>query len=94
MEAVAPTVPRYPLNQDVRDMIYKKDRFWNGIRSFLNARGFVEVQTPALEVTVGGDDARPFLTYHNAFDLDVKLRISIGELLQKRLMVAGLEKTF
>jgi lysyl-tRNA synthetase class 2 len=82
------------LNPDVRDMIYKKDRFWNSVRGFLKERGFVEVQTPVLEVTPGGGDARPFLTHHNALDLDVKLRISMGELWQKRLMVAGLEKTF
>jgi lysyl-tRNA synthetase class 2 len=81
-------------NEDVKDMIYKKDRFWNSVRGFLRERGFVEVQTPALETTPGGGDARPFMTHHNALDLDVKLRISMGELWQKRLMVAGLEKTF
>lgn len=82
------------LNQDVREMIYKKDKFWNAVRFFLKDRGFVEVQTPVLEVTAGGGDARPFLTHHNALDLELKLRISMGELWQKRLMVAGLEKTF
>ena len=82
------------LNQDVREMIYKKDKFWNSVRFFLKDHGFVEVQTPALEVTAGGGDARPFLTHHNALDLELKLRISMGELWQKRLMVAGLEKTF
>lgn len=81
-------------NTDVKEMIYKKDKFWNSVRSFLRERGFVEVQTPVLETTPGGGDARPFLTHHNALDLDVKLRISMGELWQKRLMVAGLEKTF
>lgn len=81
-------------NEGVREMIYKKDRFWNSVRSFLRERGFVEVQTPVLETTPGGGDARPFMTHHNALDLDVKLRISMGELWQKRLMVAGLEKTF
>jgi len=81
-------------NPEVKDMIYKKDRFWNSVRAFLKNRGFVEVQTPVLETTPGGGDARPFLTHHNALDLDVKLRISMGELWQKRLMVAGLEKTF
>jgi lysyl-tRNA synthetase class 2 len=82
------------LNQEVREMIYKKDKFWNSVRFFLKDHGFVEVQTPALEVTAGGGDARPFLTHHNALDLELKLRISMGELWQKRLMVAGLEKTF
>ncbi len=82
------------LNPEVREMIYKKDKFWNSVRSFLRERGFVEVQTPVLETTPGGGDARPFITHHNALDLDVKLRISMGELWQKRLMIAGLEKTF
>lgn len=82
------------LNPEVQDMIYKKDKFWNSVRAFLRQRGFVEVQTPVLETTPGGGDARPFMTHHNALDLDVKLRISMGELWQKRLMVAGLEKTF
>jgi lysyl-tRNA synthetase class 2 len=57
-------------------------------------RGFLEVYTPVLEITTGGGDARPFKTHHNALDMDVYLRISNGELWQKRLMVAGLEKTF
>ena len=82
------------LNPDVREMIYKKDKFWNAVRFFMKARHFVEVQTPVLEVTPGGGDARPFLTHHNALDLELKLRISMGELWQKRLMVAGFEKTF
>jgi len=82
------------LNPEVKEMIYKRDRFWNAVRSFLQDRGFVEVQTPVLETTPGGADAQPFITHHNALDMDVYLRISTGELWQKRLMVAGLEKTF
>jgi lysyl-tRNA synthetase class 2 len=57
-------------------------------------KGFLEVETPVLETTTGGADARPFLTHHNALDIDVYLRISMGELWQKRLMIAGFEKTF
>jgi len=82
------------LNDDVRDMIYKKARFWRSIREYLEQQGFVEVQTPALELTTGGADARPFVTYHNYLGVDVRLRISMGELWQKRLLVAGLEKVF
>jgi lysyl-tRNA synthetase class 2 len=82
------------LNDDIQQMVYKIDRFWNSIRSFLKDRNFTEVHTPALEAVPGGGDARPFITHHNALDLDVHLRISMGELWQKRLMVAGLEKTF
>jgi lysyl-tRNA synthetase class 2 len=75
-------------------MILKKAKFWNSMREFLINKGFIEVQTPVLEVTPGGADARPFLTHHNALDMDVYLRISTGELWQKKLMVAGFEKTF
>ncbi|NCO79909.1 lysine--tRNA ligase [Candidatus Falkowbacteria bacterium] len=81
-------------NPTVRDMIAKRAIFWSSVRQFMTARGFLEVETPILENITGGADARPFLTHHNALDLDVYLRISMGELWQKRLMVAGLEKTF
>jgi lysyl-tRNA synthetase class 2 len=81
-------------NQETREMIFKKDRFWNAVRQFMKKKGFLEVETPVLEVTAGGADAQPFVTHHNALDMDVYLRISMGELWQKRLMVAGLEKTF
>jgi lysyl-tRNA synthetase class 2 len=81
-------------NDDVREVVYQRDRFWNSMREFLKARGFLEVYTPVLETTTGGADARPFITHHNALDIDVFLRISMGELWQKRLMVAGFEKTF
>ncbi|PIZ00090.1 lysine--tRNA ligase [bacterium (Candidatus Howlettbacteria) CG_4_10_14_0_8_um_filter_40_9] len=81
-------------NDDVRDMIVKRSRFWQAMREFMLKEGFMEVETPVLETTAGGADARPFVTHHNALDMDVYLRISAGELWQKRLMVAGLEKTF
>jgi len=81
-------------NPEVREMIEKKARFWQAVRDFLVKRGFLEVETPVLEKTTGGADARPFITHHNALDMDLYLRISMGELRQKRLMIAGLEKTF
>ncbi len=81
-------------NEDVREMVIKKDKFWNAVRTFLKEKSFVEVETPVLETSAGGADATPFETHHNALDLDVYLRISMGELWQKRLMVAGMEKTF
>ncbi|MGP8320893.1 MAG: lysine--tRNA ligase [Methanosarcinaceae archaeon] len=81
-------------NSEVRDMIQKKFKFWNSVREFMIKKGFLEVETPVLENTTGGADARPFITHHNALDVDVYLRISAGELWQKRLMVAGFEKTF
>ncbi len=76
------------------DMFVKKAKFWQSVRGFLVNEGFLEVETPVLENTTGGADARPFSTHHNALDLDVYLRISAGELWQKKLMVAGYPKVF
>ena len=81
-------------NPEVKEMIQKRTIFWASMREFLVEKGFLEVETPVLETTPGGADARPFVTHHNALDMDVYLRISMGELWQKRLMVAGFEKTF
>lgn len=81
-------------NADLREMAVRRSKFWNTIRSFLLERGFVEVETPVLENSPGGADARPFITHHNALDIDVYLRISAGELWQKRLLVGGLPKVF
>lgn len=82
------------LTKDLADRIARRSLFWNTIRSYLLERDFVEVETPVLENTTGGAEARPFSTHHNALDIDVYLRISAGELWQKRLLVAGLPKTF
>lgn len=82
------------LNTEVSELIRKRSVFWNSIRSFMLARGFVEVETPVLENTTGGAEAQPFITHHRALDMDVYLRISAGELWQKRLMVGGVPKTF
>ncbi len=82
------------LNDDVRDMVVKRGRFWQAVRNFLLSKNFLEVETPVLENTAGGADARPFVTHHNALDIDVFLRISTGELWQKKLMVAGFPRTF
>ena len=81
-------------NPEVKDMVQKRTMFWSSMREFLVKNGFLEVETPVLETTPGGADARPFKTHHNALDIDVYLRISMGELWQKKLMVAGFEKTF
>jgi lysyl-tRNA synthetase class 2 len=79
---------------ELKDLFYRKAKFWQATREFLMKEGFIEVETPVLETTVGGADAEPFMTHHNALDIDLYLRISMGELWQKRLMVAGFEKTF
>lgn len=82
------------LNEDVRNMFKRRAGFWQAIREFYLSRGFLEVETPILENTPGGADARPFITHHNALDIDVYLRISAGELRQKELLVAGFPKVF
>jgi lysyl-tRNA synthetase class 2 len=81
-------------NPEVKDIIQKRSIFWNAMREFLMEKKFMEVETPVLEVIPGGAEAKPFITHHNALDLDVYLRISAGELWQKKLMVAGFEKVF
>ncbi|MDE2188474.1 MAG: lysine--tRNA ligase [Patescibacteria group bacterium] len=82
------------MTPETRDLFYKKAKFWDVTRTFMKDRGFLEVETPTLETTTGGAEATPFKTHHNDFDLDVYLRISVGELWQKRLMAAGFPKTF
>ncbi len=79
---------------DLQDLFIKKARFWEVTRAFMKDHGFLEVETPTLEITTGGAEANPFKTHHKDFDIDVYLRISIGELWQKRLMAAGFPKTF
>lgn len=80
-------------NPEVKDAVEKRAKFWSSIRQFLEERNFMEVETPVLENTTGGAEARPFSTHHNALDIDVYLRIS-PELWLKRLMVAGFPKVF
>ena len=82
------------MNEEVKEIFIKKQIFWSEIRNFLTKKGFLEVETPVLENSAGGAAATPFKTHHNALDLDVYLRISMGELWQKKLLVAGYEKTF
>lgn len=82
------------LNTEVRDMFVRRAKFWQTIRNFMLERGFMEVETPILENSPGGADARPFVTHHNALDIDVYLRISAGELWQKRLLISGFSKVF
>src|SRR3989344_6563325 len=81
-------------NPELKQLFIKKNIFWQSIREFLQKENFVEVETPILESSAGGADAEPFITHYNTYNTDVYLRISTGELWQKRLMVAGFEKTF
>ncbi len=82
------------MNEDIKNIFIKKQKFWSTIRNYLIDKEFLEVETPILENSAGGAAASPFSTHHNALDLDVYLRISMGELWQKKLLVAGYEKTF
>ncbi|RJQ34636.1 lysine--tRNA ligase [Candidatus Parcubacteria bacterium] len=81
------------LDPEMRAMIERRSKFWQTIRTFYLEHDFLEVETPVLENSPGGADARPFLTHHNALDIDVSLRISL-ELWLKRLLVAGFPKVF
>lgn len=81
------------MDSEVRNRFIRKSKFWQTIRNFLLEKGFLEVETPVLESTPGGAEAKPFITHHNALNLDVYLRIS-DELWLKRLLVAGYPKVF
>ncbi|MCR4895851.1 MAG: lysine--tRNA ligase [Lachnospiraceae bacterium] len=81
------------MNPEVRDTFVKRSRMISEIRKFLDAQGFMEVETPMLVSNAGGAAARPFETHYNSLDEDVKLRISL-ELYLKRLIVGGLERVY
>ncbi|MES2201982.1 MAG: lysine--tRNA ligase [candidate division FCPU426 bacterium] len=80
-------------NEGVREGFVKRSRVLSGIRSFLEAKGFLEVETPILQDIPGGAAARPFVTHHNTLDMELYLRIA-PELYLKRLLVGGFEKVF
>ena len=82
------------MNPEIKDVFEKKAKFWEATRNFLRKENFLEVETPTIEVTTGGAEARPFKTHHNDFDMDVYMRISVGELWQKRLLASGFERVF
>ncbi|MDE1966826.1 MAG: lysine--tRNA ligase, partial [Patescibacteria group bacterium] len=82
------------MDPETREVFFKKARFWRAARAFMEKAGFLEVETPTLETTTGGAEANPFRTHHDDFDLDVFLRISVGELWQKRLLAAGFPRTY
>lgn len=81
------------MNQDVKDTFIKRSKILSSIRHYLDAEGFMEVETPMLVANAGGASARPFETHFNALDEDFKLRISL-ELYLKRLIVGGLERVY
>ena len=81
------------MNPEVKDTFIKRSKIIKEIRNFLDARDFMEVETPTLVSNAGGAAARPFETHYNALNEDVKLRISL-ELYLKRLIVGGLERVY
>jgi len=80
-------------NPESREVFRQRSRIVDSIRRFMSGRGFMEVETPMMQTIPGGATARPFVTHHNALDLDMYLRIA-PELYLKRLTVGGFEKVF
>ena len=81
------------VNPEVRDTFYKRSRILTEIRSYLDEKGFLEVDTPILVPLEIGASARPFVTHHNTLDMDMYLRIET-ELYLKRLIVGGLDRVY
>ncbi len=81
------------VNPDVRKTFIKRSQIISAIRTFLESRGFMEVETPVLHTQAGGASARPFITHHNTLDIDMYLRIAL-ELHLKRLIVGGFDRVY
>lgn len=81
------------VNDHVRDNFIKRSQIMKSMREYLNAPGYLEVETPILQAIPGGASARPFITHHNALDIPLYLRIA-NELYLKRLIVGGFEGVY
>ncbi|MBP1996140.1 lysine--tRNA ligase [Paenibacillus eucommiae] len=81
------------INKDVQETFILRSKIIQSMRRYLDSRGYLEVETPTLHSIAGGASARPFITHHNALDMQLYMRIAI-ELHLKRLIVGGLEKVY